>query len=211
MNENLNELFNFPCHIAIAGRSKCGKSTILINILRAVQDNFDKVFIFCDSNQYTKEYDEFDFVEKFDLNKLIKIMEKAKEYQEDGEPRRILIVMDDISARFYNDIESVDTLAGYLTECRHYNVSVILSVHYLKSILNPLIRENIHYYIVNKNQTPHSIKVLSEIVFYNNEDHDNRKLLKFIKDETAINQYCFMIIDVERDRYIPFYIEKKIN
>lgn len=204
----MDKIFSFPCHIAIAGRSKCGKSTVLINIIRNVYDKFDKVFIFCNTTKYTHEYDEFDNVEQFDLNKMINIMERAKKYEQDGEPRKILIVMDDISARFYDDPTSVDTLSGYLTECRHYGVSVILSVHYLKVILNPLIRENIHYYIINKNQTPHSIKVLSETIFYDEEDHNNLPLLKFIKDSTVVNPYCFMIIDVERNKFIPFYVKK---
>lgn len=204
----MDKVFSFPCHIAIAGRSKCGKSTILINILRSVYDYFDKVYIFSNTNNYTKEYEEFDDVQSFDLSKLIQIMEKAKEYEQNGEPRKVLIVMDDISARFYEDAQTVDTLSGYLTECRHYGVSVVLSVHYLKCILSPLIRENIHYYIVNKNQTPHSIKVLSEVVFYNENEHDDKSLLQYIKNSTAIHEYCFMLIDVERDKYTPFYINK---
>jgi hypothetical protein len=205
----MNKIFQFPCHIAICGRSKCGKSTILINILRSIYESFDKVFVFSNTNRYTKEYAEFDDVQPFTINKLILIMEKAKEYEEHGEPRQILVVMDDISAQFYEDSQSVDTLSGYLTECRHYGVSVILSVHYLKCVLNPLIRENIHFYIINKNQTPHSIKVLSEVIFYNEEDHDNKSLLKFIKDNTSAHKYCFMMIDVERDSYTPFYVNKK--
>lgn len=202
------------CHIAICGRSKSGKSTILKEILRRVKPYFRRIFIFCQTDKYTHEFSkEFDDVESFDLEKFKRICEKAKTYKEKNKQKNILICMDDISSRFYSDKESVTTISEYMTEARHYGVSILLSVHYLKTVLNPLIRENIHHYIINKNQTPKSIEILSEIIYYDPDDHPDkegkpRTLQRFIKEETSIHPYCFMIISVETSTFKPIYIKK---
>jgi len=197
------------CHIAICGRSKSGKSTILKQILREVKNKFHRIFIFCQTDQYTHEYsDEYDDVHPFDIDKFIAICEKAKSYKENDEPKKILIVMDDISSKFYTDEKSVDTISQYMTECRHYGVSIILSVHYLHQVLNPLIRENIHHYIVNGNQTKKSVDILSEVIYYNKEEHDNKSLQQFIKNKTSFHPYCFLIISTETEKFTPIYVKK---
>ena len=44
------------CHIAIAGRSKSGKSTILKEILRRIKHCFRIIFIFCQTDKFTHEF-----------------------------------------------------------------------------------------------------------------------------------------------------------
>jgi len=209
MDNPFNRIFNFPCHIAIVGRSKSGKSTLLKEMLRRIKKKFNRIFIFCQTDQYTSEYsNEYEDVNSFDLDMFKKICNKAKKYKKEGNEKHILIVMDDISSKFYTDKESVDSISQYLTECRHYGVSIIMSVHYLKHVLNPMLRENIHHYIINKNQSPTSINVLEEVIFYDKEDHNNLSLQKFIKKKTDIHDYCFIIISVETGKFIPIYIQK---
>jgi len=75
-------------------------------------------------------------------------------------------------------------------------------------VLNPMLRENIHHYIVNGNQTKKSVDILSEVIYYNKEEHDNKSLQQFIKNKTSFHPYCFLIISTETGKFTPIFVKK---
>lgn len=208
--------FDFPCHCCIVGKSKSGKSTLLISIIYHIKQMFDKIYIFSNTNEWTEEYndyfgegdeDEDVVIQRWELDVFNTIIERCKKYMKEKKEKKILVVMDDISSEFYLDMMNAKKLASQLTECRHFGVSVFLSVHYLMAVLNPIIREQIQYYIVNGKQTPKAIDALIETVNYDPEEHEGLKLKQFIKKYTSFDRHAFMFIDVFEDKYQAIYVK----
>jgi hypothetical protein len=77
------------------------------------------------------------------------------------------------------------------------------------TILNPVTREQIQYYIINGRQTPKAIKALQETIIFNPSKHDGLTLEELIEQKTEFNKYAFVFIDVLEDKYNSIIATRK--
>jgi len=66
-------------------------------------------------------------------------------------PKKSKCIWVDDSTSFGNFFAQSDVLKDLVTKCRHYKISLILTCHHLKSVMAPLLRSNVSYYVLHRN------------------------------------------------------------
>ena len=127
----------WPQHLMLYGPTMSGKTTILKEILRrsdfdlviAFGSNVNELGINSDGTELIPIRQRFKRISK----KLLQILRKTDKNQSK------CVVFDDIMGETFDD----DFWRSYISECRHDNISIIVSMQYITAI-PPVFRANIH-------------------------------------------------------------------
>jgi hypothetical protein len=199
------------------GKPKSGKTSLVINSLIAKGKNrvynkvFNKIILVMPKNSkksITKppfdDLAEDQKFEMFDENVVAKIEQikeefdlKNDELQKKGKPKKQfnqLLIMDDITAHLKSK-ESVKNLIDLCSNRRHLNLSIILMVQFLRSIVKP-VRFQITHITFFKPSNELDTDILQE-EFINLKKEDFNEL----KRQVWKDQHDFIMIDKNTDTY----------
>jgi hypothetical protein len=201
----------------IVGKSGSGKTSLLINALcskgknRVYRKVFDKISLVMPSNSRKSlnecQFDDLPEDQKFeqlDSNVLEKVLAIKKEFEKEkedrlkeGKPkkrRNQLLILDDVTAQL-KDKQNYHDLVELATNRRHYNLSIILLVQYLRSVPLPVRFQTTHitcFKIANEKD--------GEII---QEEYINLKKDEFNDLKRAVwkDKHDFLMIDKDTDTY----------
>jgi hypothetical protein len=136
--------FSFPSSSLFLGKTMCGKTTLMKNILYKYRSNFSRVFVYCPI--YNNDYEFMD--QKYvlrDIEVLKKIIFKQYDLKKENKQQSILIILDDWIGSC--DVR-YDTIFHKLATCgRHCDITTFYISQFLNKI-PPVIRDNFNYIFI---------------------------------------------------------------
>lgn len=193
---------DIPIRIIIAGRSKSGKTTLLINLLMKSEllcSKFDKITIISPT-AYTQDK-LWNNLKKPD-GKTIVLHNKYQETIIDEVEKKPLgeqhlVVFDDCLGQLRAGASYRNKLDQLMARARHNNISVIINTQSIMA-LTPSIRQDSDVYIVFEQHREAEVERLKEEFYYFSKE-DFKKLLKYCTKD----QYSFLIIN--KAKPVEFY------
>jgi hypothetical protein len=199
---DIEHLISHPFTMCIHAPSRSGKSVVISNFLYNEEFNFKKRFdkvifisptILIDKTlEYAKDDDdvvkiyEDEYLENLD-DVLTTILHNQKKDHDKEEDKSVLLILDD--CLMYLKGKGLSYLA---TKNRHYNISMILTTQYYKS-LAPVIRANATHWLLFKT---HNEKEHSNIV----EDFNSFPTFENFYSTAIAEPYSFLFADMLKMR-----------
>lgn len=150
------EKFEPNFNMIISGITSSGKTNCLRNIMFLLKDKFDYGLIFSPTCKVNNDYDFIDPAfrfEKFNENKIKKLIKIQKELKQKDITKRAFIILDDFINMETNTNDTLNTQYSVLSELysrgRHFNISTIMICQHLKSC-SPIIRSNSQIILITK-------------------------------------------------------------
>ncbi len=198
---------SIPFNLIIYGRSNCGKTNLLVNLLKHYKKYFkDRLIIFTKSRSGTL----YKIVEKLNgevFNDLYNdegenIIQNLLNYQKfqksNGETLdNYCILLDDfiVDNSFNNRRSIYDTL---FSQSRHYNVSVIITTQQYTLIPSSLRRMSWYDIIYRiSNQTEKKLMIYEQCSSVNMTEEE----FEGIYNEATNGQYNFLYLDKQKEKY----------
>jgi hypothetical protein len=218
LGEHIKEPFpNKSFFWCVVGKAGSGKTSLVINALRAKKENrvyrkvFDKIVLVMPKNSRASlkdnPLDDLPSDQVFDSmgpDVISKIEEIREDFDEQNKKkkrsRRQLLIMDDVTAYLKDNTQTLVELA---TNRRHLKLSIILLVQYLRSIPRP-VRLQVTHLTFFKPSNELELKTVYE-EFINMDKHKFEELTRFIFNEP----HDFIFIDKDYNKY--FKNLQKIN
>jgi hypothetical protein len=195
----------------IVGKAGSGKTSFMVNLMSGTHENriyrkvFDKITLVMPKNSRSSlQKDPFeDLPEEQQFESFTPdVIQKVKDIREDfneldkknKRPRNQLLILDDITATLkQNDI--MKSLIELATNRRHYKLSIILLVQYLRAIPKP-VRFQITSLVFFKPSNQIDSKILHE-EYVNLKYNDYQDLARFV----WVNSHDFLMIDKQSEKY----------
>lgn len=136
--------FSFPSSSLFLGKSQCGKTTLMKQILFKHKASFKRIIVYCPI--YNNDYDFID--EKYilrDIVKLREIIDKQYNLKKNNQQEPILIILDDWIGSC--DVRHDDVLHKLATCGRHCDITTFYISQFLTKI-PPVIRDNFNYIFI---------------------------------------------------------------
>ena len=201
----------------IVGKAGSGKTSFLVNELcskgknRVYRKVFNKILLVMPKNSRSSlnkcEFDDLppdQQFEKLTHAVLEKVAEGREEYEEDKEKRKKenkpkkafnqLLILDDVTAQLKNKQNFYD-LVELATNRRHYKLSIILLVQYLRSVPLP-VRCQINSTIMFKPANEKDREILQ-----NEYVNMKKNMFDELSREVWKDQHDYLIIDKNTDTY----------
>lgn len=195
---------DIPSILIICGPPKLGKSWCIKYLIYSL---FEKRKIdFCYVFTGTAFNNNYSFLpkkcvtSKYSLEKLKMIVSNQIKLNKNGK-KELLLIFDDIMGLNFDS----PVWRALVSEYRHYNITLIFSVQYIKGVTTPIFRECCRYVIAFKTTSKQSVEALYEA--FMNEFDNWRKCAKFIRDNTA-KKYHFLFIDRYADENLKYKVLK---
>ena len=195
----------------VCGKAGSGKTSLVINSLRAKKENrvyrkvFDKIILVMPKNSRASLKDNplddlpsdqvFDSMGPDVINKIEEIREDFDEQDKKKKKkrnRRQLLIMDDVTAYLKDNTQTLVELA---TNRRHLKLSIILMVQFLRSIPRPVRLQVTHLTFFKPANELETKTVYEEFI---NMDKDKfQEMTRFIFNEP----HDFLMIDKDYNNY----------
>ena len=221
-NEVYDKYLAHPKHFGVVGRTSSGKSLLLRWLIDGLFDHgqIEVLFIVSETAQTDDEYTQW--AEGRNNIILVNVRDAQWEVEDESAPSKgkkkkmtlieactdlnktrkakgqqqikCCVLFDDVTGFFIDNGEDAKKLSGQITTARHNNVRLIFSVHGVKAVMKPLIRDNLHTWILPKNTSDRNLQSLAEHLGYNKHMYGksiNEMYTKIMYDQP---DYSFMLI-----------------
>lgn len=151
-NNTINNIkFKKNFFIGIFGQRECGKSSLILNILKNIENTVDYCIIYdplCDTYKNKYKYDNmknlnYEIKNNVNFNELENIIE----YQKNNPDKHIVFIFDCVILKNFFKEKVIDDL---ILNSRHYNISIIYSMQFSLNI-PPEVRCNLDYVFIFNN------------------------------------------------------------
>lgn len=189
---SISAILSFPSlilMISAPGQGKSYTTKFILNSL-AEEGKLNHVMVFCN----TLEDNEYDFIPQdycysiYNEEKIQTLLDFQKQNGGKNAPPAVLI-LDDVLGKV--DFNST-TFQALVSEYRHYNLTVIICVQYLKAMKSPLIYECTRYAFIFYTESEKIIKVLYE--YFGSGISKNWRDFRDKIQKYCVEHHC-MIID----------------
>lgn len=194
---------SLPLNLIVIGRSGCGKTNMLLNLIGFYGKTFkNKIIVFSKTNDSSLKYLKDNYNAKVFLsigNKIESIMEIQKQQKDQGKrPEPICLIFDDyITDGLFNKRRSIfDKL---FSMGRHPNISIIItsqSYTLLPATIRRMAWNIILFKISNKGERKIIIDELSTTLDLTENQFEE------IYDNATEQKYSFLYINVLKQRYL---------
>ncbi|KAL4500862.1 hypothetical protein ABPG72_020096 [Tetrahymena utriculariae] len=174
--------------ILIAGQRRSGKTVLAIHLLYYLTQKYEyhSIVLFSDTAAIETN-GSFQFLNKsliFESKEMDEVIPKLMKYQANLKMKKqqkyMIILLDDINLNKKSKL-----LDDLYSKSRHYNIMVMTLVQYSKIVITNIIRSNIDVMFISK-QNNSGLESLYECI---NTELDKREFYKFIRENTANNQF----------------------
>lgn len=186
-----------PTNIYVVSKTKSGKSVLLKHLMLCLinADSIDEIYIQGMTMEYNHDYDElkplmqskhkFISCNNFNIVQLQAVYDRQRKKKLANLPmRRVVFLLDDIIGSFrQGDNESL-FISNLSTHARHLNITLIMSVQYVKGILSPMIRENATNLLFSSITKDAETQVASMC-------HVNKEAIEFITSKLKKFEFCY--------------------
>jgi len=193
-----NIVKKYPVFVNL-GRRRVGKSTLtrdqVYNYhIKKAKTKF--IILISPTGVFNKDYDYLDPKYKFEhfteslLDGILLRQRKLIETEPNGDYDTLLILDDIVKS---GNKRQIDILSKLLTLSRHYRLSIILNIQYMKSSeFSPTMRDNVDYmFIFKQNNYENKKNIVEQWLSISIED----KKKGFVLMETIPQNYRIMVID----------------
>jgi adenylate kinase family enzyme len=199
-----------PSVSLLVGKPGSGKSTLLRQIIYnlALNKSIDYMYIFCETS-FNKETNKYDFLDErficnnYNVNTVKKVIWKQKEEIENGSNKNLLIVFDDVAGIDFKSKFWQKVISNY----RHYRLTLLFAIQYIKSILPPIFRTCSRYAMIYFTDDTDSLEAIKKTYMMNFKK--NQDVYDYISKNTG--DYKFIFIDRQQVNKNRYSIKKASN
>lgn len=176
----------------ILSRSGSGKWVLIKNLMKCLlwKFKYNWIVLYSKTSKYDDEYNFIDDENKFDGN-LDVLINDILEYQKQNIGNKILFILDDVEISKKND-----WLWNLFACSRHFNITIILSSQYVKSLVSSAIRSNFHLLFFNQLNF-NNLQCVYEMVYINIDKKEFFKFIYSIKEKFTFIYYNNMGCPIE--------------
>ena len=157
--------------IVLVAKRRSGKSILLKYLVNKQKKHFDKIFVFCPTEDINKFYQTDDFIPKNNifkeykeewvetlLNSMGNINKGLVEGVDNDKAKKVLLILDDCCSDV--NFHQLNSLKKLFTRGRHCHISVIMTCQYPNQI-PPICRTNADYILLGQ-LNEESVKLISD-------------------------------------------------
>lgn len=177
--------------IVVSGKRNSGKSKYIEYLFSKIGDEFDGIFVISPTAKLNNEYKWIPdlYLRTFYDEQFVEniIRHQVSTIKSGNNPPNVCLILDDI-------IGNIDTHHNELfqilaTKGRHYKITLIIIVQHMKSVLSPVIRDNLDLVFLSKNGYQ-NLDCLYQMISTNMQ---RTEFFNFIHDNTK--DYSILIYD----------------